>query len=57
MIGLGVSYLIFVVLGIGEIKFEFFKRIHWFASILALPVMFTSFLNIQSQFDMCLVFC
>jgi len=43
MIGLGVSYLIFVVLGIGEIKFEFFKRIHWFASILALPVMFTSF--------------
>lgn len=43
MIGLGVSYLIFVVLGIGEIKFEFLKRMQWFASILALPVMFTSF--------------
>ncbi|MDJ0651461.1 MAG: aromatic amino acid transport family protein [Simkaniaceae bacterium] len=43
MIGLGVSYLVFVFLGIGEIKFEFFKRMQWFASILALPVMFTSF--------------
>ncbi|QVL58157.1 MAG: tyrosine transporter [Simkaniaceae bacterium] len=43
MIGLGVSYLIFVVLGAGHVKLEFLKRMQWFPAIMALPVMFTSF--------------
>ncbi|MEM8728095.1 MAG: aromatic amino acid transport family protein, partial [Chlamydiota bacterium] len=43
MIGLGTSYSVFAVLGIGEVKFELLKRMQWFGSILALPVMFTSF--------------
>ena len=43
MIGLGVSYLVFVILGVGEVKVEFLKRMQWFPAIMALPVMFTSF--------------
>lgn len=43
MIGLGVSYSLFVILGIGEVELTFLKRVQWFPAILALPVMFTSF--------------
>ncbi len=43
MIGLGVSYLVFVVLGVGEVKIELLKRMRWFPAVMALPVMFTSF--------------
>lgn len=43
MIGLGLSYLFFVALGWCEVKFHFLKRVQWFPTIMALPVMFTSF--------------
>ncbi|MCP5505668.1 MAG: tyrosine transporter [Chlamydiales bacterium] len=43
MIGLGLSYLFFVVLGWGEVKLSFLQRIQWFPAVMALPVMFTSF--------------
>ena len=43
MIGLGISFFIFVVLGFGEVKVDFLSRMHWGHSFLALPVIFTSF--------------
>ena len=43
MIGLGLAFLVFVILGFGEVKFENLSRAHWIPSFLALPVMFTSF--------------
>lgn len=43
MIGLGISYFVFVVLGFTEVKHEYLKRINWIPAVLALPVMFTSF--------------
>ena len=43
MIGLGVSYLFFVVLGMGEVKGHLLTRVHWLPAMMALPVMFTSF--------------
>ena len=43
MIGMGMSYLIFVVWGIREVNFELLKRIQWFPAIMALPVVFISF--------------
>ncbi|MCB1116470.1 MAG: tyrosine transporter [Chlamydiia bacterium] len=43
MIGLGVSYLVFVVLGASEVKVDLLKRASFLPAIMALPVMFTSF--------------
>ena len=43
MAGLLISYLAFVVIGIPYIDFENLKHIDWSASLLALPVAFTSF--------------
>ena len=43
MIGLALSYVAFVILGMKYVEFEFLKRIHWGPAILALPVIFTSF--------------
>ena len=43
MIGLGVSYLLFIYFGISKIQFDFFKRANTIPAILALPVIFTSF--------------
>lgn len=43
MIGLGVSFLVFVFLGVTEVKYDYLTRMHWGPAFLALPVMFTSF--------------
>ncbi|MCB1109582.1 MAG: tyrosine transporter, partial [Chlamydiia bacterium] len=43
MIGLGLSFFVFVVLGFTEVKFEYLTRVKWAPAFLALPVMFTSF--------------
>ena len=43
MIGLGISFLIFVVLGFTEVKLENLTHMNWVPAFLALPVMFTSF--------------
>lgn len=43
MVGLLVSYLAFVVIGLPYVNTENLKQIDWSASLLALPVAFTSF--------------
>lgn len=43
MMGLGLAFFIFIFLGAAEIKFENLMRMHWLSSIMALPIMFTSF--------------
>lgn len=43
MVGLGVSYFLFVYFGYSEINFSYFKRVRIFPAIMALPVIFTSF--------------
>jgi len=43
MIGLGVSYFLFVYFGIGKIEWHYYRRMDVLAGIMALPVIFTSF--------------
>lgn len=43
MVGLITTYLMFVFFGIKSIHFDHFKQVNWFASFLAIPVIFTSF--------------
>ncbi len=43
MIGLVISYVAFVILGVKYVEFELLQRTHWGPAILALPVIFTSF--------------
>jgi len=43
MMGLGLSYIAFVVVGVSEVNFDFLLRHNWTAAALALPVIFTSF--------------
>jgi len=43
MIGLGLSALVFVSLGVPEIKFELLIRRNWIPALFALPIIFTSF--------------
>ena len=43
MVGLGVTYCIFVWLGISHVNVEHFQHSNWPMSLLALPVAFTSF--------------
>ncbi len=43
MVGLGVSFCIFIVLGITKVDHSLLTRVQWVPAILALPVMFTSF--------------
>lgn len=43
MTGLGLAFLVFVILGFSEVKVDNLARMHWIPSFLALPVMFTSF--------------
>ena len=43
MIGLGVSYFLFLYFGVNKIQFSYFKRAEVLPAIMALPVIFTSF--------------
>src|SRR3990167_72767 len=43
MIGLGISYIAFIGLGISHVNMGFLTRMNWTSSLLALPVIFTSF--------------
>jgi len=43
MIGLGVSYFLFLYFGSSKIQFDYFKRANAIPAIMALPVIFTSF--------------
>ena len=43
MIGLGLSFLAFVILGVSKVNLEFLVRSHWTPAFLALPIIFTSF--------------
>ena len=43
MVGLIVSFIIFVVIGVGKVNLNLLKHFDWPAAILSLPVVFTSF--------------
>ncbi|CCB89721.1 putative uncharacterized protein [Simkania negevensis Z] len=43
MIGLGVSYFLFLYFGFTKVEFDYFKRFNVIPAIMALPVIFTSF--------------
>jgi len=43
MVGLIVSFVIFVLIGFGMVKIDLLGQFHWPAAILSLPVVFTSF--------------
>jgi len=43
MLGLGISFFIFVILGAGYVKWELLKYRNWNLAILGLPIAFTSF--------------
>ena len=43
MIGLGVSYFVFIFVGFSEVNLSSLSRAHWWPAFMGLPVIFTSF--------------
>lgn len=43
MLGLIISFLIFIILGVGHIELNLLSRLSWPSAIVALPIVFTSF--------------
>ncbi|NGX59008.1 MAG: Tyrosine-specific transport protein [Chlamydiae bacterium] len=43
MVGLIVSFVVFILIGFGKVRIDFLANFHWGFAILSLPVVFTSF--------------